>query len=172
MIGKVDLVMWAKNGAETLPFVLKRIGEVIPDEFVNNRIIVDDNSTDDTREITRTFGWKVALNEGTGISDGANTALKRVETEFFISFEQDLLLAKDWWNKVPPLLLEKENVAVASGIRIPDNPSVLRRLHEYITENYREESRRDPTHFYGKTLDNAIYKPLLRFITPRLRLIQ
>jgi hypothetical protein len=30
MIGKVDLVMWAKNGENVLPTVLKRIDEVIP----------------------------------------------------------------------------------------------------------------------------------------------
>jgi len=45
------MVMWTKNGAQTLPFVLKRIGEVIPDRFVNEKIIVDDRSTDETRKI-------------------------------------------------------------------------------------------------------------------------
>ena len=38
---KVDLVMWTYNGASTLPMVLKRIGEVIPENFVNkNRGLV------------------------------------------------------------------------------------------------------------------------------------
>jgi len=83
--------MWTKNGANTLPSVLKRINEVIPGEFVGQKIIVDDKSTDNTREIAKTFGWTVVFNEGTGISDGVNTALKHVSSEYFISFEQDLL---------------------------------------------------------------------------------
>jgi hypothetical protein len=49
LIDKVDLVMWTKNGAETLPLVLKRISGVMPSEFVNKRTIVDDRSADDTR---------------------------------------------------------------------------------------------------------------------------
>ena len=80
MLGKVDLVMWTKTGSETLSLVLKRISEVIPEEFVNNRIIADDQSSDNSREIAESFGWHVVPNEGSGISDGANTALKRVES--------------------------------------------------------------------------------------------
>jgi len=121
LLEKIDLVMWTKNGAGTLPLVFNRISEVIPNKFVNNRIVVDDHSTDHTREIAKSFGWNVILNEGSGISDGANTALKYVKSEFFISFEQDLLLAKNWWEKIPKLL-GKEKVAIASGIRLPNKP--------------------------------------------------
>ncbi|TRO54958.1 glycosyltransferase family 2 protein, partial [Candidatus Bathyarchaeota archaeon] len=121
MNGKIDLVMWTKNGSKTLQSVLKRIGEVIPEKIVGNRIIVDDNSSDNTRKIAESFGWQVSFNEGTGISDGANTALKRVTSEYFASFEQDLLLSREWWEKIPPLL-EKPNVAAASGMRFADKP--------------------------------------------------
>lgn len=89
MIDKVDLVMWTKNGAETLPLVLKRISEVIRYEFVNKRVIVDDQSTDDSGEMVESFGWHVVFNEGKGIIDGANAALKCVTLEYFISFERD-----------------------------------------------------------------------------------
>lgn len=157
MTGKVDLVMWTKNGAETLPIVLKRIGEVIPDEFINNRLIIDDYSIDDTCEIAKSFGWQIIFNKGKGISDGANTALKYVNTERFISVEQDLLLAKDWWINVPPML-EKDKVAVASGVRVPDKPFALKKLQEYTTEVYRLKTQKNASFFYGKTLDNTIYK--------------
>src|SRR3989304_8467464 len=116
MFGKVDLVMWTKNGSETLPLGLKRISQVIPGNFVNRRIIVDDRSVDDTRKIAESSGWSVTFNEGNGISDGANTALKHVESPYFVSFEQDLLLARDWWEKIPPLL-KTSHVAAASGMR-------------------------------------------------------
>ena len=127
MNGKIDLVMWTKNGAETLPIVLKRINEVIPSEFVDNRVIVDDKSMDDTRNIAEACGWNVVFNEGRGISDSANTALKHVSSEYFISFEQDLFLASDWWRRVPRLLMDPK-VAVASGIRLSNQPLALRKL--------------------------------------------
>lgn len=165
MIGKVDLVMWTKNGSVTLPSVLKRISEVIPIEYVNNRIIADDRSTDNTREIAESFGWTAVFNEGTGISDGANTALKRVTTDYFISFEQDLLLAHDWWAKIPPLL-EKPKVAAASGMRFADKPRGVKKLQQYVAKKYRGEAylsswlrpRQMAAFTLGKTLDNTVYR--------------
>jgi len=157
VINKVDLVMWTKNGAETLPFVLKRISEVIPDECVNNRILVDDNSTDRTCEIAKSFGWQIVFNKGSGISDGANIALEHVESECFVSFEQDLLLSYDWWRKVPAHLSNAQ-VAVASGIRLPSKPTDLRKLQEYTIERYQKRERGLDSFLYGKTLDNTIYK--------------
>ncbi len=165
MIGKVDLVMWTKNGAATLPAVLKRISEVLPKEAVNKRVVVDDRSSDDTREIAESFGWTVVLNEGSGISDGANTALKYVESEFFVSFEQDLLLARDWWEKIPPSL-EGSKVAAASGMRFADKPRGIRKLQQYVAKKYRGESnlvswlrsRQMAAFTLGKTLDNTIYR--------------
>jgi len=165
LIDKVDLAMWTKNGAKTLPLGLKRISEVIPDEFVNKRVIVDDRSTDDTREIAKSFGWNVVFNEGKGISDGANTALKHVASDFFISFEQDLLLTHDWWEKIPPYL-ENPQVAAASGMRFADKPAGVRKLQQYVAKKYRGEAelaswlrtRQMAAFTLGKTLDNTIYK--------------
>ena len=162
---KVDLVMWTKNGGATLPAVLKRIAEAIPSGSVNKRVIADDWSTDNTREIAKSFGWTVVANEGKGISDNANTALKAVESEFFVSFEQDLLLARDWWLKVPRAM-ENPLVAVASGMRFSDKPRGVRRLQEYVAKKYRGEAQleswlrgREMSAFtLGKTLDNTIYR--------------
>jgi len=165
LISKVDLVMWTKNGAKTLDPVLKRINQVIPPEFVNKRIMVDDQSTDATRRIAVASGWTVVPNEGTGISDGANTALMHVETEHFVSFEQDLLLAEDWWEKIPPLL-QNPQVAAASGMRFASQPRGVQKLQLYVAKKYRGEAnlaswlrnRRDAAFTLGSTLDNTIYK--------------
>ncbi len=165
IFNKVDLVMWTKNGAQTLPAVLKRINEVVPQGCVNKKIIVDDASNDGTQHIASSFGWQVIPNKGSGISDGANTALEKVTSDFFISFEQDLLLASDWWQKIPPLF-ENPSVAVASGMRFADKPLGVKKMQEYVGKKYRGEANlsswlksRDMSAFtLGKTLDNTIYK--------------
>ena len=164
-VAKVDLVMWTKNGAETLPSVLQRISEVIPEEFVNMKLIVDDRSTDNTRDIAESFGWTVVLNDGKGISDGANTALRRVKSDLFVSFEQDLLLARDWWRRIPRYL-EDSMVAVASGMRFASEPRGVRRMQQYVAKKYRGEAalaswlrgREMASFTLGKTLDNTIYR--------------
>ncbi|MCW4006503.1 MAG: glycosyltransferase [Candidatus Bathyarchaeota archaeon] len=162
---KVDLVMWTKNGAQTLPAVLKQINKVIPAKNVQNRIIADDHSTDETREIAESLGWTVVYNQGTGISDGANTTLKHVTSEYFVSFEQDLLLTPNWWKTIPPLL-EKRGVGAASGMRFANKPHGVKKLQQYVAKKYRGEAylaswlrtRQMAAFTLGKTLDNTIYK--------------
>jgi glycosyltransferase involved in cell wall biosynthesis len=165
MTEKVDLVMWTKNGAATIGPVLARIGEVIPSEFVNKRLIIDDQSTDNTRQIATSLGWTVIFNAGTGISDGANTALKNVETKYFVSFEQDLLLASNWWQKIAPLI-EDPKLGAASGMRFASQPRGVMRLQQYVAKKYRGEqtlaswlrNRQNAAFTLGSTLDNTIYK--------------
>lgn len=157
--------MWTKNGAATLPAVLKRIDEVIPYQYVDQKIIVDDQSTDNTRDIATSFGWTVVFNEGKGISDGANTALKHVTSEYFMSFEQDLLLDPAWYKKVPEKVTDSR-VAVASGMRFADKPIGLRKLQQYVARKYIGEielaswlrTRQMSAFTLGKTLDNTIYR--------------
>jgi len=149
---KVDLVMWTLNGEKTLPLVLSRINQIIPKELVNQRLIVDDGSKDNTVTIARKYGWTVLNNEGKGISDAANTALKHVETSYFCSFEQDVFLSSDWWNKVSTLILNKQGVAAACGLRfLPRNNFC------YSVEPYQLTRKDDYYGGYGKTLDNTIW---------------
>ena len=160
--------MWTYNGAATLPAVLKRISEVIPDNLVNKKLVSDDRSTDDTRKIAESFGWTVVLNEGKGISDNANNALRHVQSEFFVSFEQDLLLDRAWWSKIPAAL-ENSKVAAASGMRFADKPVGVNKLQLYVARKYRGEAQleswlrgREMAAFtLGKTLDNTIYRTSL-----------
>jgi len=145
--------MWTFNGEKTLPLVLSRINEIIPKQVVNQRLIVDDGSKDNTALIARKHGWNVIKNEGKGISDAANAALKKVQTSYFCSFEQDVLLSSDWWNKISALILNKEGVGAACGLRfLPKNNFC------YSVERY-QLTRKDIDFYggYGKTLDNTIW---------------
>jgi len=162
---KFDIVMWTKNGADTLPVVLERLCNLLEKRgVVSQKIIADDNSTDETTVIARRYGWKTVPNKGGGISDGANTALDLVETEWFASFEQDIVLAEDWLQKIPNKL-QKPEIAAASGMRYPSAPKGLAKLMHYTDERgIRDETTpwlesKNPGAFYlGKTLDNTIYK--------------
>jgi glycosyltransferase involved in cell wall biosynthesis len=154
MIGKVDLVMWAKNGENVLPTVLKRIDEVIPHEVVCHKILVDDHSTDRTTKIAKEFNWNVYPNPKTGIPSGANEALRHVDQDFFISVEQDVVLAKDWWEKIPPHM-NGNKVAVAQGIRMSTEPT-LRKLEEYVYSRLKS-SVNDPIRF-GVSMDNNLFR--------------
>jgi len=161
---KLDLCMWTKNGEKTLGSVLKRIDQVIPKEVINKKIAVDDGSTDNTSSLLNQYGWQRISNEGNGISDGANTALKYVDAEYFCSFEQDVILAKDWWNKVAvPFFVS--GLAASSGMRFSSQPKGMTVLFKYVAMKYRGEQlspwlkNREANAFtLGKTLDNTVYR--------------
>ncbi|MBS7612496.1 glycosyltransferase family 2 protein [Candidatus Bathyarchaeota archaeon] len=144
---KIDMVMWAKNGALTLPLVLKRVEEVIPSEVINKKIFVDDHSTDGSVPIARDFGWSVFQNIRGGVDAGANLALRQVTTEYFISLEQDVYLAKNWWERIPRYL-KRNDIAVAQGWRISNHP-VIKKIDEYSMERFR---------YSLCSIDNTIYK--------------
>ena len=153
--------MWSKNGKKTLPKVMKQIEKVIPTEETHRKILVDDHSTDKTRQIAKDFNWEISLNPLGGISSGANEALRHVDCEYFISIEQDLVLTEDWWLKVP-FYLNKPKVAVACGIRLTKKFETFSKIEEFAYARYRkrqESGKFDLDKFlYGKTIDNTIYK--------------
>jgi glycosyltransferase involved in cell wall biosynthesis len=150
---KVDLVMWTFNGEKTLALVLNRINKIIPKETVNNKIIVDDGSKDQSVTIAKNCGWTVIKNEGKGISDGANTALKHVETDYFCSFEQDVVLSSNWWKEISDLIINKKSVAAACGLRFLPRNNFCFNIEPY------QLTRKNIDFYggYGKTLDNTIW---------------
>ena len=152
---KVDLVMWAKNGGRFLPAVLKRIDEVVPAESVNTKIFVDDKSTDNSRQIAQSFNWAVYDNPSGFVSGGTNTALHNVKMPFFVSIEQDVLLAKDWWDRIPPYM-EDETVAVAQGIRLPTHP-IIRDLEPLDQERLNRQINGQVPDYYW-SIDNNIFR--------------
>lgn len=135
---KIDLVTWVKNGAHILPYTLGRVERVIPQRVINKKVLIDDHSTDNSREIGESFGWEVHLNQDPiqpSLIGAISTAFSYVESPFFVSIEQDVLLAKNWWQEIPKHM-EDPNVIVAQGIRYSTHP-VLRALEEYAVEKGR-----------------------------------
>jgi glycosyltransferase involved in cell wall biosynthesis len=151
---KVDIVIWTKNGEEHLAEVLERIAEVIPIENIHRKILVDDGSTDKTVEIAKRLGWEIYTNPKGGIASGANEALRHVDCEFFVSVEQDVVFARDWWDKISPYM-DNPQVAVAQGIRISTEP-ILKKLEEYVYDR-RKSMVSNPERF-GVSMDNNIFR--------------
>jgi glycosyltransferase involved in cell wall biosynthesis len=147
--------MWTLNGEKFLPFVFRRVEDVIPKEVVHKKILVDDHSTDKTAKIASDFNWQVYLNPSHGISSGANEALKHVDCDYFMSLEQDVLLSKNWIDKIPYHMKGKD-VAVAQGVRFATEPT-LRSLDSYSCEkNIKSVPQEAVFGKYGYSLDNNI----------------
>jgi glycosyltransferase involved in cell wall biosynthesis len=147
----VDLVMWTKNSAKFLPTVLKRIEQVIPQEVIKNKIIIDDHSTDNTVTVAQNLGWTVHFNQGNGIGQAYQTALHYITADFLVSVEHDVILVEDWWSKISPYMQDSK-VAVAQGVRAGTNP-IIRKLDEYTIERQDAASK-----LLNISLDNNLYR--------------
>ena len=150
---KVDVVMWAKNGSRTLPLVLKRIEKAIPKKCIVSKIFVDDKSVDNTVEIAKRFKWDVYENKEGFVRGGVKEALKHVTAPFFVSVEQDVVLAENWWKCISKYMHNPE-VAVAQGIRVnyPGSKS-LNCLEKYTLERFPEFGPKSRA-----SLDNNIFR--------------
>ena len=112
---KLDLCIWTLNSAETLDQCLASIDKAVPVENICHKIAVDGGSWDDTLEILRSHGWTPTTSP-TGIARQANAALSRVDTDFFATFEHDIILQPEWFGRMSKLI-EPPQVACAQGIR-------------------------------------------------------
>lgn len=144
---KFDVFMWTKNGAKSLPAVLKRLDEVIPREHVSSRTIIDDRSTDNTRMIAENYRWTVMENEKGGIPNAANLALDLATTPLFLTFEQDILLSRNWLEKIMVDMSDPKTI-VAHGLRLSTVP-VMHAVEEYAFLIHDEKP---------STIDNNVFR--------------
>lgn len=144
---KFDVFMWTKNGSKTLPIVLKRLNEAIPEGHVNSKVVIDDKSEDNTQQIAEDFRWQVMLNKKGGIPNAANLALELAATPLFLSFEQDVLLNRDWLGRIIPHMSDPKTV-VAHGLRLSTVP-VMQTIEEYAFLIHDEKP---------STIDNNVFR--------------
>lgn len=155
---RFDVVTWVKDGEWCLPYTLKRLEDVLPSHFVHRKIMVDDHSVDGTKEVGEFFGWEVYDNPSGGISAGANFALGKVDCQFFMSFEQDIYLADNWFDKIN-VLFEDSMVAVGSGVRLANQPKYLRLFERYLLCHYQDKPLWSDSGFRcGKFLDQTMWR--------------
>lgn len=155
VIDKIDILMWTKDGEAFLPMVLRQIRNIVPREKVCHKILVDDHSTDSTVSIAQSFGWEVYPNPEGGIPSGANEALSHVDTDFFMTVEQDVVLSTNWWPVISKYL-EDPNVACAQGIRLDTHP-ILSILDEWAY-GPPSEKKSLVQHSRAVSMDNNIFR--------------
>lgn len=133
-VRKIDLVMWTLNSARTLNESLSSIAKAVPENKICHRIMVDGGSEDNTVELGNSFGWEVFRSDR-GIWRQANYALDKVDSEFYASFEHDILLSENWLPRIEEAI-RNENVAVAQGIRLFTGSGTLAAMDRWNYEHH------------------------------------
>jgi glycosyltransferase involved in cell wall biosynthesis len=119
MVEPFDIWMCTYNSAKLLPIILPRITQVIPPEAINRKFIVDDFSSDKTKEAAKKLGWEVYANKKKGLYNARHYAFSLVETNYCASFEHDLYLSEKWYPRIPNFVVDGD-YDIAQGVRIRD----------------------------------------------------
>ncbi|MBS7633066.1 glycosyltransferase family 2 protein [Candidatus Bathyarchaeota archaeon] len=113
----VDVVVLTKNSERSLRKCLESVYRNIP---VNKLIVVDGYSVDSTldivREFKRKYGNVVVIQEGGKRGRARQLALEKVETDWFMFVDSDVVLCDGWFAKAAKLIRDK--VGAIWGIEI------------------------------------------------------
>ncbi|MEM4713532.1 MAG: glycosyltransferase [Candidatus Bathyarchaeia archaeon] len=97
---KVTLIVPVKNGAAHIRELLDSLMQINYEKNCLEIIVVDGNSTDNTREIVLQYPVKLILEERPGLNAARNTGIKNSTGEILAFTDADCIVPKDWLNKM------------------------------------------------------------------------
>jgi biofilm PGA synthesis N-glycosyltransferase PgaC len=129
--GKLTVVVPAYNEAASIADTVRSL--LNQSRKIDEIIVIDDFSTDNTGEIARSLGVTVIRPpKNTGSKAGAqNFALKQVESEFTMAIDADTVLAPDAIEKIMQAM-EDPKVAAACGFVLPRHVKTLWERGRYV----------------------------------------
>ncbi len=128
---KIDLVTWTYNSARTLDKSLPSIERAIPKQNICHKIAVDGGSQDTTPAILDQYGWIIEKAPKKGIPYQANHALGMVDTKFFGSFEHDIILNPNWYEKTSRVIFSDGKTGAVQGIRLYTGSKTMQAIEEW-----------------------------------------
>jgi len=95
-----DVVIPTKNAARTFSSCLNGL---LRSDVPINRIIVVDNSTDETPELAQKFGCEVIYYDG-NCAQHRRVGAKRAKTDYIVMIDSDIIINKDFYSKLKSYL--------------------------------------------------------------------
>lgn len=96
----VSVIVPVKNGAAKIKDLLDSLMQVNYNRDKLEIIVVDGNSTDDTREIVSQYKVKLLTEEGPGLNAARNTGIKYSRGEIIAFTDYDCVVSKNWIEKI------------------------------------------------------------------------
>lgn len=130
----VSIIIATNNSARTLPKTLTSIKRQTYPQKRIEVLVVDGRSRDQTREITKEFGYKVIDNPGVGFIPGKNLGFVRSQGEFamYLDSDEELYNPDSLKIKISTFLSDRRIKGVIStGYKSPKNyPAINRYINE------------------------------------------
>jgi len=156
---KVSIIIPAYNRESTIEeTILSALNQTYPNVEV---IVIDDGSTDKTKEICKDFGDKVIYyyKQNGGISSALNFGIKKMNGEWFKWLSSDDVLTRDAIEKLMKVSVETGGQIIYSDHEIIDeNSNFVRTFREPIYKDYYEFASKIWIRYIGNASSVLIHK--------------
>lgn len=119
---KVSVIVPVKNGAAYIQGLLDSLMDVDYEKDKLEVVVVDGNSTDNTREIVSQYPVKLLLEERPGLNAARNTGIKHSSGEIIAFTDADCIVPKNWIRSIVDCFRNPEVGCVGGNVlRYYDN---------------------------------------------------
>jgi glycosyltransferase involved in cell wall biosynthesis len=149
----ITVAINTRNRADSLHHTLASLaGSSLPAQRSVELVVVDNGSTDRTREVVEAFRWPgvrvhyLRVDEP-GVARAKNAAVRRSSGRALLFLDDDVRVPDQWMAGMSEQILAGEVDAVGGGIRIPDEPKpegTTARHEEWLASTMHWEPTRQP----------------------------
>lgn len=121
---KISVAVCTYNRADVLPKCLESLANQTVDKELFEVLIIDNNSTDGTKEITTDFckenlNFRYIFEEKQGLSQARNRAIDEAKGKYIAYIDDDAIADKDWIEKILTVIQNDKDIAVFGGKILP-----------------------------------------------------
>ncbi len=122
---KISVVVSAYNEEENLPKCLDAILHQTMSRKDYEIVVVDNNSTDKTVEIAKSYGARVIKEEKQGNTFAVSTGLKNAQGEIITSTDSDTIVSPNWLGVIYKAFEDKKVVGATGTIKIKSTSKIF-----------------------------------------------
>ena len=142
---EISVAVCTYNRADVLPKCLESLADQTADSELFEVLIIDNNSTDDTKKIALDFcenhnNFKYIFEKKQGLSHARNRAIEEARGGYLAYIDDDAIADKEWLKKIGSVIHNNKDIAAFGG---PIYPWYNKEKPKWFKDEF-------ATHFYGK----------------------
>ena len=166
-IPEISVAVCTYNRADVLPKCLESLANQTADTELFEVLIIDNNSTDNTKEIAIEFcekhsNYKYISEEKQGLSHARNRAIDEAKGKYVAYIDDDAIADKNWIEKIFSVIQNNKDIAAFGGKILPwyntEKPKWFKdefALHSYGDKHLQLSLKNYP---FGLSGSNMIFK--------------
>ncbi len=121
---EISVAVCTYNRADILPKCLESLADQTADSELFEVLIIDNNSTDDTKKIALDFcekhnNFRYIFEEKQGLSHARNRAINEAKGIYIAYIDDDAIADKEWVEKISSVIQNNKDIAAFGGKILP-----------------------------------------------------